>query len=48
MTDFNTWSRENLVQFAEQSLAEIQALKQDLKIALNAYREINTKEKENE
>jgi len=48
MTDFSTWSRENLVKFcfeASEQLArqrdEIAFLEQDLKAAMIAYREIN-------
>jgi len=48
MTDFSAWSYANLVAFAEQSHKEILALKADLKDAINAYRELNTKEKEND
>jgi hypothetical protein len=44
MTDFRDWSHENLVRFAEQSLIELQFLREELKAALKAYREINTKE----
>jgi len=47
MNDFSTWSHANLVAFAEQSHKEILALRSDLKDAINAYRELNTKEKEN-
>ena len=47
MNDFSTWSHENLVAFAEQSYKEILALKADLKAAIEAYRQLNTKEKEN-
>jgi hypothetical protein len=46
MTDFDTWSRENLVVFAQQSYAEILELRADLKAAIKAYREVITQEKE--
>jgi hypothetical protein len=48
MTDFSTWSHANLVAFAQQSHAEILELRADLKAAIAAYRQLNTKEKENE
>jgi hypothetical protein len=48
MNDFSTWSHENLVAFAEQSYAEILELKADLKAAIAAYRQLNTKENEHE
>ena len=48
MTDFSAWSHANLVAFAKQSHKEILALKADLKDAINAYRDLNTKEKEND
>lgn len=38
MTDFSTWSHANLVKLAQDSVAEIQHLKADLRIAINAYR----------
>jgi len=48
MNDFSTWSHENLVAFAEQSYAEILELRADLKAAIAAYRQLNTKETTNE
>ena len=48
MTDFSAWSHKNLVTFAEQSHAEILELKADLKAAIAAYRQLNTKEIKNE
>ena len=44
MTDFNTWSHENLVKFAQDATVELQFLRDELKAALKAYREINTME----
>lgn len=44
MTDFSTWSRENLERFAQQASDELQILRNELKAALKAYREINTRE----
>jgi hypothetical protein len=48
--DFDSWSRESLVQFAKESYDHliddtilINALKQDLKAAIKAYRYINTR-----
>jgi adenine C2-methylase RlmN of 23S rRNA A2503 and tRNA A37 len=47
--DFETWSHDALVQFANETyvrivddMYEIEALKKDLKDAINAYRHINT------
>jgi hypothetical protein len=48
MNDFNTWSHANLVVFAQQSYTEILELRADLKAAIAAYRQLNTKENENE
>jgi hypothetical protein len=48
MTDFSTWSHANLVAFAQQSHAEILELRADLKAAIVAYRQLNTKENEHE
>lgn len=44
MTDFSTWSRENLERFAQEASDELQILRDELKAALKAYREINTRE----
>jgi hypothetical protein len=48
MADFSIWSRENLVNFCVQASimiadkeAELQFLREDLKAAIAAYREIN-------
>jgi hypothetical protein len=48
--DFDSWSRESLVQFAKESYdhliddaCRIDALQQDLKAAIKAYRHINTR-----
>ena len=47
MTDFESWSKESLVQFAHdanermlQQKAEIEALQADLKAAIEAYRDL--------
>ena len=47
MTDFESWSKESLVQFARdanermlQQKAEIEALRADLKSAIAAYRDL--------
>ena len=49
MTDFESWSKESLVQFARdanervlQQKAEIEALRADLKSAIDAYRALVT------
>ena len=44
MTDFNAWSHENLVKFAQDATVELQFLRDELKEELKAYREINTRE----
>ena len=44
--DFSTWSHDNLVKLAEEMFIELQALRQDVKDAIRAYREIVTKEME--
>jgi len=48
--DFSTWSHANLVKFANEAydrvvddVYEIECLKQDLKAAIKAYREVNTR-----
>ena len=50
LPDFENWSRDNLVQFAKESYNHliddacyIDALQQDLKAAIKAYRHINTR-----
>ena len=47
MSDFYSWNKETLVQFAEESRtallekeAEIDQLKADLKVAIEAYRQL--------
>lgn len=46
MTDFSTWSRENLEKLAQEMYVELRELRQDVKDAIKAYRELNTKEKQ--
>jgi hypothetical protein len=38
MTDFSTWSHANLVKFANDSNQELLFLRNDLRIAIDAYR----------
>lgn len=45
--DFKTWRRENLEKFASDSFDEILHLQADLKAAIEAYRNLNTR-RENE
>ena len=42
--DFRTWSHENLVKLAEEMYFEMRALRQDIKDAIKAYREVITKD----
>ena len=42
--DFRSWSHENLVKLAEEMYFEMRALRQDIKDAIKAYREILAKE----
>ena len=42
--DFRSWSHENLAKLAEEMYIEMRALRQDVKDAIKAYREILTKE----
>ena len=42
--DFRSWSHENLAKLAEEMYVEMQALRQDIKDAIKAYRELLTKE----
>ena len=42
--DFRSWSHENLAKLAEELYVEMQALRQDVKDAIKAYREVITKE----
>jgi hypothetical protein len=44
--DFRSWSHENLAKLAEELYVEMQALRQDVKDAINAYREVITQEKQ--
>ena len=46
--DFKTWRRENLEKFASDSFDEILHLQADLKAALEAYRNLNTRRKYDE
>jgi hypothetical protein len=46
--DFKTWSRENLEQFANASYQEILHLQADLKAALEAYRDLNIRRKDDQ
>jgi cation transport regulator ChaB len=47
-TDFSTWSRENLERFANASYQEILHLQADLKAALEAYRDLNKRRKDDQ
>jgi hypothetical protein len=38
MTDFSTWSHANLVKFASDSTQEMLHLREDLRVAIDAYR----------
>lgn len=42
--DFRSWSHENLAKLAEEMYFEMRALRQDVKDAIKAYREVITKE----
>ena len=42
--DFRSWSHENLAKLAEELYFELRKLRQDVKDALRAYREVITKE----
>ena len=42
--DFRSWSHENLAKLAEEMYVEMQALRQDVKDAIKAYREVITQE----
>ena len=46
--DFKTWRRENLEKFANDSFDEILHLQADLKAAIAAYRNLNTRRKYDE
>lgn len=54
MTDFQAWEQKNLAKFAEEATSklleqqeEIKALRDDLRVALDAYRQL-LKEKSND
>lgn len=54
MTDFESWSKESLVRFARdatermaQQKAEIEALRSDLRAAMDAYRALVTRSEVN-
>jgi hypothetical protein len=40
MTDFATWDRETLNRFAQESSQELLALKEELRVAIDAYRKL--------
>jgi hypothetical protein len=40
MTDFATWDRETLNKFARDAANELDALKEELRVALDAYRKL--------
>lgn len=44
--DFKSWSHENLAKLAEEMYFELRGLRQDVKDAIRAYREVITKEME--
>ena len=44
--DFRSWSHENLAKLAEEMYVEMQALRQVVKDAFKAYREVITQEKQ--
>jgi hypothetical protein len=44
--DFRSWSHENLAKLAKEMYVEMQALRQDVKDAIKAYREVITQEKQ--
>jgi hypothetical protein len=44
--DFRTWRHENLAKLAKEMYFEMLALRQDVKDAIKAYREVITKEKQ--
>ena len=44
--DFRSWSHENLAKLAEEMYVEMQALRQDVRDAIKAYREVITQEKQ--
>ncbi|CAB5222619.1 hypothetical protein UFOVP372_19 [uncultured Caudovirales phage] len=40
MTDFTTWDRDTLNKFARDAANELHALKEELRVALDAYRKL--------
>ena len=40
MTDFATWDRETLNKFAQDTVREIGALREELRVALDSYRKL--------
>ena len=40
MTDFATWDRETLNAYAEAARTEIEALREELRVAIDAYRKL--------
>jgi hypothetical protein len=46
LPDFRTWSHENLAKLAKDLYLEMLALRQDVKDAIKAYREVINKEKQ--
>ena len=42
--DFKSWSHENLAKLAEEMYLELRELRQDIKDAIKAYREVITQE----
>jgi hypothetical protein len=44
--DFRSWSHENLAKLAEEMYLEMRALRQDVKDAIKAYREVITQKKQ--
>jgi hypothetical protein len=44
--DFRTWNHENLAKLAKEMYLEMLALRQDVKDAIKAYREVIIKEME--
>jgi hypothetical protein len=40
MTDFATWDRDTLNKFARDAVNEIEALQEELRVALDAYRQL--------
>jgi hypothetical protein len=40
VTDFATWDRETLNKFAREAAQELLALKEELRVAIDAYRQL--------